>query len=140
MGQMIVSGIALGAIYGLVALGIVLVFKATGVLNFAHGESIMISTFVAFSLIKLGVPYWLVVILTLLFAALFAAGSVHAQTGPSRVYAPGPFDELEVHGSAWPSRCSELRARAKPSRHRRPRPWEAHAQPGRRGDKARPFS
>lgn len=71
MGQMIVSGITLGAIYGLVALGIVLVFKATGVLNFAHGESIMISTFVAFSLIKLGVPYWLVVILTLLFAALF---------------------------------------------------------------------
>ena len=58
MGQMIVSGIALGAIYGLVALGIVLVFKATGVLNFAHGEAVMISTFVAFTLIKLGLPYW----------------------------------------------------------------------------------
>ena len=71
MGQMIVSGIALGAIYGLVALGIVLVFKATGVLNFAHGEAVMISTFVAFTLIKLGLPYWLAVIGTLAFSALF---------------------------------------------------------------------
>ncbi len=71
MAQMIVSGIALGAIYGLVALGIVLVFKATGVLNFAHGEAIMISTFVAFTLLKLKLPYWLAVVLTLLFSALF---------------------------------------------------------------------
>lgn len=71
MGQMIVSGIALGAIYGLVALGIVLIFKATGVLNFAQGESIMLSTFVAFSLLKWGVPYWLVVILTLVAGTAF---------------------------------------------------------------------
>ncbi len=71
MMQMIVSGIALGAIYGLVALGIVLVFKATGVLNFAHGEAVMISAFVAFALLKLKVPYWLVIILTLMFAAAF---------------------------------------------------------------------
>ena len=71
MGQMIVSGIALGAIYGLVALGIVLVFKATGVLNFAHGEAVMIATFVAYTLIKLKLPYWLAVLLTLVFAAAF---------------------------------------------------------------------
>jgi branched-chain amino acid transport system permease protein len=71
MGQMIVSGIAVGAIYGLVALGIVLVFKATGVLNFAHGEGVMLSTFVAFTLLKCKLPYALVVVLTLLFAALF---------------------------------------------------------------------
>lgn len=71
MGQMIVSGIAVGAIYGLVALGIVLVFKATGVLNFAHGEGVMLSTFVAFTLLKWKLPYALVVVLTLLFSALF---------------------------------------------------------------------
>lgn len=71
MGQMIVSGIALGAIYGLVALGIVLVFKATGVLNFAHGEGVMLSTFVAFTLLKWKLPYALVVVLTLAFAAAF---------------------------------------------------------------------
>jgi hypothetical protein len=37
---------------------------------------------------------------TILAAALLAATSVHAQTGPSRVYTPGAFDELEIHGSA----------------------------------------
>lgn len=71
MGQMIVSGIAVGAIYGLVALGIVLVFKATGVLNFAHGEGVMLSTFVAFTLLKWKLPYALVAVLTLLFSAAF---------------------------------------------------------------------
>ena len=75
MGQMIVSGIALGAIYGLVALGIVLIFKATGVLNFAQGESIMLSTFVAFSLLKWGVPYWLVVWMLRMIAAPASAAA-----------------------------------------------------------------
>lgn len=70
MWQMISSGIALGAIYGLIALGIVMVYKATGILNFAHGEAAMISAFVAFSLIKLGLPLWAVVIGTLAFGAL----------------------------------------------------------------------
>jgi branched-chain amino acid transport system permease protein len=71
MTQMVISGIALGAIYGLVALGIVLVHKATGILNFAHGEMVMVSTFVALSLLGFGLPYWLAVVLTLLFAAIF---------------------------------------------------------------------
>jgi len=71
MAQMIVSGIALGAIYGLVALGIVLVHKATGVLNFAHGEMVMVTTFVALSFLTFGLPYWLVVVFTLIFAAIF---------------------------------------------------------------------
>ena len=67
--QMIVSGVALGAIYGLIALGIVMVFKATGILNFAHGEAAMLSAFVAYTLFKLGLPLWAVVPLTLLFGA-----------------------------------------------------------------------
>jgi branched-chain amino acid transport system permease protein len=71
MTQMIISGIALGAIYGLVALGIVLVHKATGILNFAHGEMVMVTTFVALSLLGFGLPYWLAVVLTLAFAAVF---------------------------------------------------------------------
>jgi branched-chain amino acid transport system permease protein len=71
MAQMIISGIALGAIYGLVALGIVLVHKATGILNFAHGEMVMVTTFVALSLLGFGLPYWLAVLLTLAFAAVF---------------------------------------------------------------------
>jgi branched-chain amino acid transport system permease protein len=68
--QMITSGVALGAIYGLIALGIVMVYKATGILNFAHGEAAMICAFVAFSLVKLGLPLWAVVLLTLAFGGL----------------------------------------------------------------------
>ena len=71
MAQMIVLGISLGAIYGLVALGIALIHKTTGVLNFAHGEMVMVSTFVGLTLFTLGLPYWLAVVLTLIFAALF---------------------------------------------------------------------
>lgn len=68
--QMIVSGVALGAIYGLIALGIVMVFKSTGILNFAHGEAAMLAAFVAHTLVRMGLPLWAVVILTLLFGAL----------------------------------------------------------------------
>ncbi|MEW6265051.1 MAG: branched-chain amino acid ABC transporter permease [Thermodesulfobacteriota bacterium] len=70
MAQMIISGLALGAIYGLVALGIVLVHKSTAVLNFAHGEMIMVCTFVTLALIGWGLPLWLAIILTLVIAAI----------------------------------------------------------------------
>jgi len=73
--QLIVSGMAVGILYGLVALGIVLVFKSTNILNFAHGELAMVSTFVAYSLLtSLQLPYLLAVIITLLFAGLVGYG------------------------------------------------------------------
>ena len=58
--ETLIGGLMTGMLYSLVALGFVLIFKATGVLNFAQGESIMLSTFVAFSLLKWGVPYSMV--------------------------------------------------------------------------------
>ncbi|MGE0718860.1 MAG: branched-chain amino acid ABC transporter permease, partial [Alphaproteobacteria bacterium] len=42
LGYLILSGITTGALYALVALGIVVVFKATGTVNFAHGDLFMI--------------------------------------------------------------------------------------------------
>jgi len=44
--ELIVVGIAFGALYSLAALGIVLIYKTTGVLNFAHGAIGMFSTFI----------------------------------------------------------------------------------------------
>lgn len=41
----IVSGLAVGSVYGLVALGFVLVFKAAGAINFAHGEFLMVAAY-----------------------------------------------------------------------------------------------
>ena len=49
--QTIISGIAIGCIYGLVALGFVLIYKATDVINFAQGEMMVLGAFCAYSLI-----------------------------------------------------------------------------------------
>ncbi len=52
------SGLTTGSIYALVALGIVLVYKATGTINFAHGDQLMIAGFLAYTLhVMLGLPY-----------------------------------------------------------------------------------
>lgn len=49
--QLILNGAAIGAIYALVALGLVLSYKTTEVLNFAHGDIAMLAAFLAWSLI-----------------------------------------------------------------------------------------
>src|SRR4051794_29337734 len=69
--QLLISGLSLGSIYGLIALGFVLVYKATRVFNFAQGDLMMVG---AFALIlfdhSLGLPTWLAVILGLAAAGL----------------------------------------------------------------------
>lgn len=71
--QVTVNGIAVGAIYALVALGIVLIYKATEVLNFAHGDLLVLASFTAWALIVgAGLPFWLALILTALGVAAFA--------------------------------------------------------------------
>lgn len=58
-GQLIVSGIAIGATYALVALAMVIIYKTCEVLNFAQGDMAMLSAFVAFVLLTeqgLGFP------------------------------------------------------------------------------------
>jgi branched-chain amino acid transport system permease protein len=56
--QLVVNGIAVGSIYGLVALGLVLVYKTTEVLNFAQGELGMAATFLAYGMISaFGLPF-----------------------------------------------------------------------------------
>ncbi len=55
---LVLGGLTSGALYALVALGIVLVYKATGTINFAHGEFLMISGFLAYTLyVIVGLPY-----------------------------------------------------------------------------------
>jgi len=72
--QLAISGMALGCVYALIALGFVLIFKATEVINFAQGEFMMLGAFVAFSLLNYGhLPFWMSVVLTLLIMAGFGA-------------------------------------------------------------------
>lgn len=58
LSYLLIGGLTSGALYALVALGIVLVYKATGTINFAHGEFLMIAGFLAYTLYAiLGLPY-----------------------------------------------------------------------------------
>ena len=56
--QLILSGIAQGSIYALVALGMTVVFRSTGVVNFAHGEFFMLGAFAMYVLVQtVGLPF-----------------------------------------------------------------------------------
>jgi branched-chain amino acid transport system permease protein len=60
--QLIISGIAQGCIYGLIALGFVLIYKATETVSFAQGELMMLGAFIGLALMTfLGFPFWLAV-------------------------------------------------------------------------------
>lgn len=73
--QVTVNGFAVGAIYALVALGIVLIYKATEVLNFAHGDILVLGAFSAWALIVgLGLPFWAALVLVTLAMAVFSYG------------------------------------------------------------------
>ena len=70
--QQVVSGIASGGIFASLALALVLIYNAMGLVNFAQGEMAMFSTFIAFTLIDHGLSYWIVLPATLVIA--FAGG------------------------------------------------------------------
>ena len=66
--QQVTSGLAAGAIYASLALALVLIYQTTNVVNFAQGEMATLTTFVAWSLMHHGLPYWPAFVLTLLIA------------------------------------------------------------------------
>ena len=66
--QQIVSGLATGAIFASLALALVLIYRATHVINFAQGEMAMFTTYIAWALMNRGVSYWPAFVLTLAIA------------------------------------------------------------------------
>ncbi|HEY7435451.1 MAG TPA: branched-chain amino acid ABC transporter permease, partial [Methylomirabilota bacterium] len=56
--QQVISGLATGGIYASLALALVMIYQATDVVNFAQGNMAMFSTYLAWSLLEAGVPYW----------------------------------------------------------------------------------
>jgi branched-chain amino acid transport system permease protein len=63
--QLTVQGLALGSVYGSLALALVLVYRASHIVNFAQGELAMATTYVAYQLIQWGLSYWEAFIATL---------------------------------------------------------------------------
>ena len=70
--QLLISGIAQGCIYGLIALGFVLIYKATETVTFAQGDLMMLGAFCGLVLMTLlGFPFWLAVPASIAAMALF---------------------------------------------------------------------
>ena len=68
--QIIVAGIAQGCVYGLIALGFVLIYKATETVNFAQGELMMLGAFTGLACMGLfGLPFWLAAVAAVLVMA-----------------------------------------------------------------------
>ena len=73
--QQVVAGLGSGAIYGALALALVLIHRATGVINFAQGEMAMFTTYIAWALsTNHGWSYWPAFAVTLLFAFVLGLG------------------------------------------------------------------
>jgi branched-chain amino acid transport system permease protein len=68
----VLSGLATGGIYASVALALVMIYQATHLVNFAQGQMAMFTTYIAWSLMQAGLPYWAAFFLTV--ATAFALG------------------------------------------------------------------
>ena len=72
--QLVLNGLAVGCIYGLVALGFVLIYKTTELVNFAQGDLLMLGAFTCYMFVVwYGVGYWLAFGLAIVAVALFGA-------------------------------------------------------------------
>jgi branched-chain amino acid transport system permease protein len=67
----VLAGLATGGIYASLALALVMIYQATHLVNFAQGEMAMFATYIAWSLIAAGMPYWPAFFLTVFFGFVF---------------------------------------------------------------------
>lgn len=77
--QQIINGLVLGSVYALVALGYTMVYGIIGLINFAHGEVLMVGALTSWTIIGMmqdalpGTPGWLILLISLLIACVVAA-------------------------------------------------------------------
>lgn len=72
--QLIVGGLANGCIYGLIAMGFVLIYKATEAVNFAQGDFMMLGAFICLGLTNtefMGLPFWISAPMAILIMGIF---------------------------------------------------------------------
>ncbi|MGE0426243.1 MAG: branched-chain amino acid ABC transporter permease [Reyranellaceae bacterium] len=67
-----VSGLSIGMMYSLIALGFVLVYKATDAINFAQGEFVMLAGFICATSLAANAPLWLAIAIALVVMVLFS--------------------------------------------------------------------
>jgi len=70
--QFFTSGLLVGGLYALIALGVVIILKATGIFNFAQGMIMMVGGYVCWTVMSgLGLPIWVSILITFIIAAVF---------------------------------------------------------------------
>jgi branched-chain amino acid transport system permease protein len=71
LGQLVIEGLAIGALYGIFAISFVVIYKTSEVVNFAQGEMAMLTTYIAFHILTFyHYPFWLAFVITMVFAVL----------------------------------------------------------------------
>ena len=69
--QLVINGLVVGSVYALVALGFVIIFKSTSVVNFAQGEFLLLGAYISLAVVgQYNVPFWVATIITLMFSVL----------------------------------------------------------------------
>ncbi len=67
--QLVINGVVVGSVYALVALGFVIIFKSTSVVNFAQGEFLLLGAYISLAVVgQTSMPFWVAVVVTLLFS------------------------------------------------------------------------
>jgi branched-chain amino acid transport system permease protein len=70
--QVLITGLGQGCLYGLIALGFVLIYKATEIVNFAQGDLLMLGAFFAVTFVEiLALPFWIGFLLAIISMAVF---------------------------------------------------------------------
>jgi branched-chain amino acid transport system permease protein len=82
------SGLALGGVYAIMALALVMIYQATQLVNFAQGEMAMFSTYLAWKMIDVGYPYWVAFVATL---AISFVGAIVLERAVVRPFAKAPI-------------------------------------------------
>lgn len=72
--QQILNGLTNGSIYALLAIGVTMIYKSLGMLNFAHGDTIMISAFICLTLNSIGLPLPAAILITVIVVACIGLG------------------------------------------------------------------
>src|SRR5438128_1901518 len=91
-GQFVIGGLSFGAIYGLAALGLVLIFKTTGVVNFASGAMATVAMLMGIPVFRLVTASWAIGVLVAGLAAILVA--------PTVSLSPTMMDDIAVYAFA----------------------------------------
>jgi branched-chain amino acid transport system permease protein len=69
--QALASGIAVGIVYGVLALGFSVMYRTTGIINFAQGDLVVLGGYLVVACLSVGIPIWVALVISALVVGLF---------------------------------------------------------------------